>query len=353
MGFIVQSHRCGTMGLLFFTRTPAMPTHTRLTLVNRRQCLLAATLAALPALGSAQTLPTKGIKIVVPFAAGAGTDAVGRLLADKLSGVLGTPVVVDNKTGASGAIGSRYVASSPADGSTLLLVAAPFTTVPAAMPQAGYDPVRDFTPVGMVASGPLVWAVNKDVPARTLTELVALAKRQPGKLNYGSAGAGGINHLVLELLKARTGTFITHIPYRGIAPATLDLVSGEIQLITGTIPALAPFIRDGKLRALAVTSAQRSPALPGVPNMAESGLAGFDVLNYFGLMAPKATPAAVVHTLNTALAQVLALPDVKERFAKDALTAMPGTPDALMAFVEQDVNGWRKVVASQNLKLEG
>lgn len=341
------------MALLFFTRTPNMPTHTRPALVNRRQCLLAATLAALPALGAAQTLPTKGIKIVVPFAAGAGTDAVGRLLADKLSGVLGTPVVVDNKTGASGAIGSRYVASSPADGSTLLLVAAPFTTVPAAMPQAGYDPVRDFTPVGMVASGPLVWAVNKDVPARTLAELVALAKRQPGKLNYGSAGAGGINHLVLELLKARTGTFITHIPYRGIAPATLDLVSGEIQLITGTIPALAPFIREGKLRALAVTSAQRSPALPGVPNMAESGLVGFDVLNYFGLMAPKATPAAVVHTLNTALAQVLALPEVKERFAKDALTAMPGTPDALMAFVEQDVNGWRKVVASQNLKLEG
>jgi len=330
-----------------------MPTHARPAPINRRQCLLAATLAALPTLSTAQTVPTKGIKIIVPFAAGAGTDAVGRLMADKLSGVLGTPVVVDNKTGASGAIGSRYVASSPADGSTLLLVAAPFTTVPAAMATAGYDPVRDFSPVGMVASGPLVWAVNKDVPARTLAELVALAKRQPGKLNYGSAGAGGINHLVLELLKARTGTFITHIPYRGIAPATIDTISGEIHFLTGTIPALAPFIRDGKLRALAVTSAQRSPALPDVPSMTEAGMPDFNVLNYFGLMAPKATPAAVVRTLNAALAQVLALPEVKERFAKDALTPMPGTPEALLAFVEQDVNGWRKVVASQNLKLEG
>jgi len=321
--------------------------------LSRRQCLQAAVLASLPALSRAHPLLPKGVKIVVPFAPGAGTDAVGRLLADKLGGVLGTTVVVDNKTGASGAIGSRFVASSPADGSTLLLVAAPFTTVPAAMPQAGYDPVRDFAPVGMVASGPLVWAANKDVPARTLAELVELARRQPGKLNYGSAGAGGINHLVLELLKARTGTFITHIPYRGIAPATIDLIAGEIQLITGTIPALAPFIREGKVRALAVTSAQRSPALPDVPSMAESGQAGFDVLNYFGLMAPRGTPAAVVHALNEALAKVLALPDVKERFAKDALTATPGTPEALMAFVEQDVNGWRKVVASQNLKLEG
>lgn len=321
--------------------------------LSRRQCLQTALLATLPALSRAHPLLPKGVKIVVPFAPGAGTDAVGRLLADKLSGVLGTSVVVDNKTGASGAIGSRFVASSPADGSTLLLVAAPFTTVPAAMPQAGYDPVRDFAPVGMVASGPLVWATNKDVPARTLVELVELARRQPGKLNYGSAGAGGINHLVLELLKARTGTFITHIPYRGIAPATIDLIAGEIQLITGTIPALAPFIREGKVRALAVTSAQRSPALPDVPSMVESGQAGFDVLNYFGLMAPRGTPVAVVHALNEALAKVLSLPEVKERFAKDALTATPGTPEALMAFVEQDVSGWRKVVASQNLKLEG
>jgi len=298
-------------------------------------------------------LPSKGIKIIVPFAAGAGTDAVGRLLADKLGGVLGTTVVVDNKTGASGAIGSRYVANSPADGSTLLLVAAPFTTVPAAMATAGYDPVRDFTPVGMVASGPLVWAANKDLPARTLPELVALARRQPGKLNYGSAGTGGINHLVLELLKARSGTFITHIPYRGIAPATIDTISGEIQFLTGTIPALAPFIRDGKLRALAVTSAQRSPALPDVPSMTEAGMADFNVLNYFGLMAPKGTPPGVTQALNTALAQVLAMPDVKERFAKDALAPMPGSPEALMAFVEADAAGWRKLVTRQNLKLEG
>ncbi len=326
-------------------------------MLNRRQAQgnvarAAIALIAFPSLGLAQISSDKAIKIIVPFAPGAGTDAVGRLVAQKLSEVLGQSVVVDNRSGASGAIGAKYVVDAAPDGLTLLLAAAPFTTVPAALPSAGYDPVRQFAPVGMIASGPLVWAVAKDLPVKTLADVIALAKSKPGALNYGSAGAGGINHLVLEMLKNRSGTFITHIPYRGIAPATMDMIGGQIQLITGTVPALNPFIKDGRIKALAVTSAKRSPALPEVPSMAEAGYADFDVLNYFGLVAPKATPSAVVERLNAALAKVVALPDVRARFAADALESATGSPAQLASFIAKDYGGWQRVVAAQNLKID-
>jgi tripartite-type tricarboxylate transporter receptor subunit TctC len=323
--------------------------------LNRRQAIALSatslvTLQTAPV--RAQGGPGKSIRIIVPFAPGAGTDAVGRLMAQKMGELLDTSVVVENRTGASGAIGAQHVAQSAPDGHTLLLVAAPFTTVPAALPSAGYDPVRQFVPVGMIASGPLVWAVNKNLPVDSLRELVALARRRPGHLNYGSAGAGGINHLVLEMLKNRSQTYITHIPYRGIAPATLDMISGEIHMVTGTVPALAPFIRDGRVKALAVTSERRSSALPDVPGMAEAGFSGFNVLNYFGLVAPRGTPAAVLDRLNAALGKAVSLPDVRERFARDAIAPDAGPAQQLARFIERDYAGWQRVVAAQNLKLD-
>ena len=296
--------------------------------------------------------PSRAVKIVVPFAPGAGTDAMGRLVAQKMGDVLGTSFVVDNKAGASGAIGTQFVAQQPADGYTLLLVASPFTTVAASLAAPGYDPVKSFAPVGMIASGPLLWAVNKDLSANTMQELIALARSKPGVLNYGSAGTGGVNHLALELLKVKTGTFITHIPYRGVAPATLDMVAGQVQLVTGTIPALLPFVKDGRVKALAVTSAKRSATLPDVPSMAESGLKGFDVQNYFALAAPAGTPPAVIEKLNTALNKVIAMPEVLARFKIDAVDPMPGTPAAQKSFIEADYQAWRDVVRTQNLKLE-
>lgn len=323
--------------------------------IGRRPFLQAGVATALGLSGPAARAagyPDHAIKIIVPFAPGAGTDAMGRLVAAKLAELLKTSVVVENRTGASGAIGAQEVARAAPDGHTLLLAAAPFTTVPAALPGAGYEPITGFSPVGMIAHGPLVWAANKDLPANTLPELVALAKQRPGALNYGSAGVGGINHLVLEGLKARTGTFITHIPYRGIAPATLDAIAGQVQLLTGTIPALAPYIRDGKLKALAVTSPERSPALPQVPGMKEAGMADFNVLNYFALVAPKGTPDGVVQQINAALAQVVTLPDVKERLAKDALEPATGTPAQLAQFLQRDFEGWKQVVQRQKLKIE-
>lgn len=312
----------------------------------------AAALALAAPVVRAQDFSLRPVRLIVPFAAGAGTDAIGRLVAEHLSASLRTPVVVENRVGASGAVGALAVAQSTPDGHTLLLAAAPFTTVPAALPSAGYHPLRDFTPVGMIAHGPLVWAAHPALPASTLPELIAVARRQPGVLNYGSAGIGGVNHLVLESLKARTGTFITHIPYRGIAPATVDAISGEIQLLTGTIPALAPHLRDGKLKALAVTSVERSPALPAVAGMRESGMPDFNVLNFFALMAPKGTPGEVVDRLNQSLAAVVSLPEVLLRLKRDAVEPATGSPAQLEAFLRQDFEGWRSVVQRQGLKID-
>ena len=323
----------------------------------RRSMLACVVLCALSqttvfAQSGASSFPDRPVKIVVPFAPGAGTDAMGRLIAQKLGEVLSASFVVENRTGASGAIGTQYVAQQAADGYTLLLVASPFTTVAASLATAGYDPIKSFTPVGMIASGPLVWAANNQLPANTMQELVALARQKPGVLNYGSAGAGGVNHLVLELLKAKTGTFITHIPYRGAAPAAVDLVAGEVQLVTGTIPALLPLIKDKRIKPLAVTSAKRSPALPDVPSMSEAGFKGFDVLNFFALAAPAGTPAAVIEKLNTALNKVVAMPEVLARFKSDAVDAMPGTPAAQAKFIDADYQAWRDVVRTQKLTIE-
>jgi hypothetical protein len=320
-------------------------------LINRRHAL-GLTAATLLPLAAHASWPQRPVRIVVPFAPGAGTDAMGRLLAQKLGEVLGASFVVENRAGASGAIGAQHVAQSAPDGYSLLLIAAPFTTVAAVLPQAGYDPVRGFTPVSMVAQGPLLWACKKDLPVSNLRELVEYARSRPGQLNYGSAGAGGINHLVLESLKARTGVSIAHIPYRGIAPATLEMVAGQLDLVTGTIPALAPFVRDGRIKALAVTTSRRTPALPDVPSMAELGFAGFDVSNYFGLVAPRGTPAEVTDRINAALPRVLSMPDVQARFKTDALEPAALGAAALTSFLSQDFSDWQKVVASQGIKVD-
>lgn len=322
---------------------------------SRRDCLRFAMSAAVVGVSGgvrAQSYPDRTVRIVVPFAPGAGTDAMGRLMANKLSELMQTPFVVENKTGASGAIGAQAVAQSPADGHTLLLAAAPFTTVPAALSTAGYDPLKDFAPVGMFATGPLVWVVGSQVPVNSMQELLAMARRRPGALNYGSAGVGGVNHLLLEMFKARTGTFITHIPYRGISPAVADTLGGQIQLLTGTIPALLPMIREGRLKALAVTSARRSAVLPQVPSMAEVGLHDFDVLNYFALVAPRGTPAPTVQTLNAALSRAAKLQDVQVRLSNDALEAATDSPDQLARFLSRDFAAWKDVVQRQNLRID-
>ena len=319
---------------------------------SRRQWLISSMASSFLWQGGAQAgaYPERTVRIIVPFAAGAGTDAMGRLLAQKLSELMGASVVVENRTGASGAIGTQHVAQSVPDGYTLLLVAAPFTTVPAVLSGAGYDPTNSFMPVSMVAQGPLMWACNKDLPVQTLAELVAYARTRPGQLNYGSAGAGGINHLVLEQLKARTGVSIVHIPYRGIAPAVLDMIGGPIHLLTGTIPALAPFVRDGRIKALAVTTAQRHPSLSQVPGLQELGLSDLAALNYFGLVAPRGTPMEATERLAQAIGRFSTMPDVLARFKMDALEVAPLGATYLERFIRNDLEVWRKVVQQQGIK---
>lgn len=320
---------------------------------RRRFCQqIAAGLALAPALSSAATFPERPMRIVVPFAPGAGTDAMGRLVAAKLSELFKVNVVVENRTGASGAIGAQEVAKSAPDGHTLLLAAAPFTTVAAALPTAGYDPVGGFVPVGMIAHGPLVWVANKDLPASTLPELIALAKKQPGALNYGSAGVGGINHLVLESLEARAGIYITHIPYRGIAPATLDTISGQLQLLTGTIPALAPHIRDGKLKALAVTLPARSAALPQVPTFAEAGLPRFSITSWAAVVGPARMPPDLVERWNREFMNAMARPEVIAAMERQAFQLTGSTPARLGSFMKEQLDSYRATLKAAGVEPE-
>jgi tripartite-type tricarboxylate transporter receptor subunit TctC len=296
--------------------------------------------------------PVKAIRLVVPFPPGAGTDAIARVIARKLGESMKASIVVDNRVGAGGAIGAIEVAKADPDGYTLLFVASPFTTVAASSKSPGYDPIAQFTPVAPIASGPLAFVVGPDVPVTTMRDFLAYARAHPGKLNYGSAGLGSVNHLALELLKARTGADIVHIPYKGIAPATQDLLSGRIQAMTASIPATLPYLAQNRLRVLAVTGPRRSALLPDVPTWGEAGVANANVINYWGIVAPAGTPREIVAQLNAEVAKVLALPEVKERLEREGAELIPGAPERLRALIEGDLAEWKKLIANVGLELQ-
>jgi tripartite-type tricarboxylate transporter receptor subunit TctC len=322
-----------------------------------RACLRLAVFALLVAVplaapGETPAYPARSIRLIVPFPPGAGTDTVARLVAQRLGEAMRVPIIVDNRTGAGGAIGAAEAAKAEPDGYTLLFVAGPFTTVAAASKNPGYDPVKQFVAVAPIAAGPLAFVVNPSVPAKTMKEFLALAKQKPGTLNYGSAGNGSINHLALVLLMARTGTDIVHVPYKGIAPATLDLLSGEIQAMTASIPATLPNLAQNKVRVLAVTGARRARLLPDVPSWEEAGVTNADVVNYWGIVAPAGTPHDIVARLNRETQRVLALPDVRERLETEGAELIPGPPEKLAALIETDLKSWKKLIADANLQLE-
>ncbi len=312
--------------------------------------VLAALSFAAPA--QAPAYPAKPIRLIVPFPPGAGTDTVARLVAQRLGEALGVPLVVDNRTGAGGAIGATEAARAEPDGYTLLFVAGPFTTVAAASRNPGYDPVRQFVAVAPIAAGPLAFVVNPRLPANTMKEFLALAKQKPGVLNYGSAGTGSINHLALELLKARTGADIVHVPYKGIAPATLDLLSGQIQAMTASIPATLPLVAQNKVKVLAVTGTRRARLLPDVPSWEEAGVANADVVNYWGIVAPAGTPHDIVIRLNWEVLRILAQADVRDRLEREGAELIPGPPEKLAALIEADLRNWKKLIADAKLELE-
>jgi tripartite-type tricarboxylate transporter receptor subunit TctC len=296
--------------------------------------------------------PDRPIRIVVPFPAGAGTDAVARIVAQKLAESLRAAVVVDNRPGASGAIGATEVARADPDGYTLLFVASPFTTVAAVMSNPGYDPRRSFVPVAPIAVGPLAFVVGDAVPAKTMREFIALAKERPGRLNYGSAGTGSVNHLALEMLKARAGVDVVHVPYKGIAPATVDLLSGRIDAITASIPATLPYLAQNRLRVLAVTGPKRSALLPDVPTWREAGITDADVINYWGIVAPAGTPREIVQRLNFEVARILAQSEVRERLEREGSDIVSGSPERLNEIIDADLARWKKLTAETKLRLD-
>ncbi|RZJ20230.1 MAG: tripartite tricarboxylate transporter substrate binding protein, partial [Haliea sp.] len=258
--------------------------------------------------------------------------------------------IVENRTGAGGAVGADFVAKAPADGNTLLFIASPFTTVAASGGIPKYDPTH-FAPVAIMGAGPLLFVSHPSLPGNDLKEAVAYMKVNPGKCNYGSAGPGSINHLVVELLKQRTNTAIVHIPYRGIAFATTDLLAGQLQFMTGSVPALMPYIKDGRIKALALTTKDRVPSVPGVPGMEELGFKDFDVNNYWGLMAPPGTPASITGELNAAVNKLIAQPAVTARLRQDATepTAMDGA--GIMQFISRDFDRWKHLITSTKMQL--
>ena len=314
-----------------------------------------AALAALP-LGyatPAQAFPDRAVRIVVPFPPGGSNDVIARLMAQKLSELWKSSVVVENIGGAGGNIGADSVARAAPDGYTLLLAApGPLVVNPTLYEKLAFDPAKDFAPVALVASVPIVLAVNPSVKANTVAELIALAKAEPGKLNFGSSGNGSTNHLSGELLKSIAKLDIVHIPYRGAAPAMNDLLGGQIPMMFDNMPAVRPQVEGGKIRALAVASKTRSKALPNVPTMIEAGVPGFEATAWFGLVAPAKTPPDVLKILAETSAKALADPAIAAKF--EQLGAEPGTitGDAFGAFLKAEADKWGKVVNAAGLKIK-
>lgn len=315
---------------------------------------LAATALALPA-AQAQpgAWPSKPVTLVVPFPAGGPTDAMARLLALKLGDRLGQQVVVDNRGGAGGGIAAEQVARAPADGQMLFFGTTGTMAInPSLYSRLRYDPVKDFAPVSLMATTMNVLVVDPALPARSTAELVSLAKARPGTLNYGSAGNGSSNHLSGELFRSMAGIELTHVPYKGSAPAMVDLLGGRLSMMFDTVAQQAQNIATGKVRALAVTGPRRSPLLPDVPTVQEAGLKGFDVTIWYGVLAPAATPAPVIDRLQREIAAVMATDEMKQRMQADGAQAVSSTPAEFAALIRQDTAKWAPVVKASGATLD-
>ena len=296
--------------------------------------------------------PTKPIKLVVGYAAGGATDVVARLVANKMGGELGQSIIVDNRTGANSNVGAEIVARAPADGYTLYVYTIANTINASLYNKLGYDPIKDFEPIGMMAKIPNLLVVNPSLPIHSVQDYIKYAKESKDGITFASSGSGSSIHLSGEMFKMKTGLNMLHVPYRGSAPAVSDLLGGQVQSMFDNSPSSMPHVKAGKLRALAITSKERSPLLPDVPTIAESGFPGFEVQSWFGLSAPAGTPDAVIKRLNTALNTALKDPTIKQRLADLVATTAPGTPDDMRKFVASELKGWNEVVKASGAKAD-
>lgn len=313
----------------------------------------ATALVGSPSLYAQGKFPQRPITLVVPTAPGGSTDFTARLIAEPLSRALGQPVVVDNKPGASGNIGNQFVARAKPDGHTLLVSYSGYHVGnPHLFKQAGWDPIRDFAPVAMMTRAPQVIAVSPNLPVADLKEFIALAKSRPGKLNYASSGNGSIQHIAGELFKQLTGTFITHIPYRGSGPAVQDLMAGQVDVFITTPAGVVSQIQGGRLKGLAVTSRQRLTSLPGVPTAAESGLAGYELDSWFALFAPAGTPPDIVRQLNSEVNRILTAGEVRKKADDSGTTVETMTPGELGDFTRKELDYWGRVIRNAKITLE-
>lgn len=302
---------------------------------------------------AAQTFPSKPIRIVIGFPAGGPLDQHARLLSDKLQGVLGQPVLIDYKSGAGGTVGAQEVMKAAPDGHTLMLANTGVMVInPALYSRLPYATLTDFVPIARTAMQPLALLVNPQVPVNSLKEFINYSRARPGQINYGSAGNGGISHLVPEMFKSSTGLFMVHIPYRGSAPAFTDLMAGQVQFMAESIPQAANYHKQGKVKALAVTSRERNPALPDVPTVIETGIKNFEVVGFYGFLAPAGTPKDVVNKLSDAFGQVMALPEVRKRMSdQGADPAFLGATD-FASFLAAEMPRWREAVKLSGAKLD-
>lgn len=293
---------------------------------------------------AAQAYPSRPVRVIVPLAAGGTGDTLARVVSEEMARLLGQPFVVENRPGSGGVIGTADVARSAPDGHTLVSASPSHVINPALRPKAGYDPVKDFAPITVIAYTHQLLVAHPSLPANTVRELIAYAKRNPGRLNYGSAGSGSATHLNAELFKSMTGVFIVHIPYRGSTQARQDLLAGEVQLaVDGLLPTL-PLIRAGKLKALALTSSRRSGIAPEIPTLAEAGVPGYASDTWYGLLAPAGTPKDVVATLHATALKAMASPQVRDRLTAQGADLVGNTPEEFRALIERERTLWTKVV---------
>ena len=311
---------------------------------------LAALLCATPAFAA---YPDKPIRVVIGFPAGGPLDQHARLLTDRLQAVLGQPIIIDYKSGAGGTVGAQDVMKAPADGYTLMLANTGVMVInPALYTKLPYSTLRDFTPIARTAMQPLALLVNPKVPANNLKEFIAYAKSKPGQINYGSAGNGGISHLVPEMFKTAAGVFMVHIPYRGSAPAFTDLMAGQVQFMGESIPQAANYHKQGKVRALAVTSKERNPALPDVPTVIESGIKGFEVVGFYGFLAPAGLPKDITAKLSDAFKQVMTNPDIRNRMVTQGADPAFLGSDEFAQFLASETPRWAQAVKASGAKLD-
>jgi len=315
--------------------------------------LLTATalLLALAGSAAAQDYPTKPVRLIIPFPPGGSNDVVGRMIATQLGERLGKQVVVDNRGGAGGVLGTEVAAGAAPDGYTILVVSLAYTVNPW-LYKLKYDPLKSFVPVAMLASGANVLTVHPSVPVNSLTELIALAKQKPGELNYASAGAGSFQHLGSELFKLMAGVDIVHVPFKGGGPAMIDVVGGHSQVLVSSLVQTGAHIRSGKLKALGVGSAKRSSLFPDIPTIAEAGVPGYEMANWWGILAPTGTPQPIVDKLAKEIGVVLSAPETQKHFAAEGAEVVQKTPAEFAAFIEAELAKWQRVVKDAKIKAE-